>query len=491
MKQLKTLSFLLAAVTAAGIAAAYPAVQVSADIAELTQSAELLDTLYPFNTYLMRDNNENTYFCFAAGHTVTIACDQPIAGISMKFQKPSGGWTVTADDCTLEFGQQGYQHDFADVSELGANRVTVTFSAPTDVAELRVFGEGELPDDVQVWQPCHEKADIALFSTHNDDEHLFFLGLIPDALARGKKIEVIYFANHYGEPIRMHELLNALWKVGLRNYPVMGPFPDQYSETLPAAKQNLAYAGFSYDSVIGYQVAMLRRFRPEIAVGHDINGEYGHGQHRANSDSLMNAVNLSGNPAYYPDSAAQYGAWDVPKTYIHLWGQNRLVMNYDIPLDYYGGKTAYQVSMEGYACHNSQQYTWFTQWARGYAGAPITAASQIGVYSPCIYGLYRSTVGLDTGINDMFEHIDTPRLGDADESGTVTAADAQMTLTEAAAIVSGSDPAFTDAQKKAADVDLSGAVTAADAQHILVYSVLNAVGGQSVPWENVLAGNYE
>ena len=73
----------------------------------------------------------------------------------------------------------------------------------------------------------------------------------------------------------------------------------------------------------------------------------------------------------------------------------------------------------------------------------------------------------------------------------MTAADAQMTLTEAAAIVSGNDPAFTDVQKKAADVDLSGSVTAADAQHILVYSVLNAVGGQSVPWENVLAGNYE
>ena len=50
MKKMKTLSFLLAAATAAGILGAYPAVQVSADVTELTQSAELLDTLYPFQT---------------------------------------------------------------------------------------------------------------------------------------------------------------------------------------------------------------------------------------------------------------------------------------------------------------------------------------------------------------------------------------------------------------------------------------------------------
>ena len=447
----------------------------SAPAAELTAAAAL-GALYPNYTYVLRDGNESTKYSFAAGQTLTVTCAEPIGGISLKLEGPSGRWTVEGNGQSREFGQQGFQHDFADVSDMGANAVTVTFAAATSVAELRVFGIGQLPADVQVWQPCHDKADIALFSTHNDDEHLFLMGLIPDAIARGKKIQVIYFANHYGEPNRMHELLNALWQVGLRNYPVMGAFPDQYSETLAAAKSNLAYAGYSYDAVVGYQVSMMRRFRPDVVVGHDVNGEYGHGQHRLNSDTVMKAVELSGNPASYPDSAEKYGAWDVPKTYIHLLNTNRLVMNYDVPLDYYGGKTAYQVSLEGYALHYSQQYTWFTQWAKGSAGAPYTKASQITSYSPCLFGLYRTTVGLDSGINDMFEHIDTPPAvpkepiepkllrGDVDLSGKVDVSDAVIL---ARYLVGDDSFAITDQGLANADADGSGKLDTEDVNSIV------------------------
>ena len=96
--------------------------------------------------------------------------------------------------------------------------------------------------------------------------------------------------------------------------------------------------------------------------------------------------------------------WDVPKTYIHLWGERQIVMDYDTPLAFFGGRTAYQMSVEGYGCHNSQHWTWFTRWLLGTDEAPITAASQIGKYSPCEFGLYRTTVG-DDEAGDMFEHV--------------------------------------------------------------------------------------
>ncbi|MBP0974919.1 MAG: dockerin type I repeat-containing protein, partial [Oscillospiraceae bacterium] len=183
-------------------------------------------------------------------------------------------------------------------------------------------------------------------------------------------------------------------------------------------------------------------------------------------------------------SAAQYGTWDVPKTYLHLWAQNPLTMNYDTPLDYYGGRTAYEVSKAGYAKHLSQQYTWFTGWLKG---GGYTKASQITTYSPLKYGLYRTTVGLDTGINDMFEHIVTEYIkGDPDGDGAVTVADAQLVLEAAVHLTAGLESGLTDAQTDAADPDCDGALTVADAQLILAYYTVNTVSEAAADWSEIV-----
>ncbi len=469
--------------SAALLCCTIPVLPASAEAAaEYTASAQMTASS-GYNTNVMRDGKEGTVYTFAPGGTLTITASGPIAGVSVKFDKKSALWHVKAGETALDFGQHGFLHDYADIASLGASQIILVFDAYVSVSEIRIFGAGELPADVQVWEPEYEKADIALFSTHNDDEHLFFLGLIPDAVARGKKMQVVYFCHHNGEPVRLHETLNALWEVGLRHYPAMGRFPDQYSENLQWAKNNFTNAGISYDSVVAYQVEMLRRFKPDVVVGHDVNGEYGHGQHRYNTDTLRKALEVSADAAQYPQSAAQYGTWDVPKTYLHLWAQNPLTMNYDTPLDYYGGRTAYEVSKAGYAKHFSQQYTWFTGWLKGSSWAPYTKALQITTYSPLKYGLYRTTVGWDTGINDMFEHIVTEYIkGDPDGDGEVTVADAQLVLEAAVRLTAGLESGLTEAQAAAADTDCDDALTVADAQMILSYYTANTVSGVPKDW---------
>jgi len=79
-------------------------------------------------------------------------------------------------------------------------------------------------------------------------------------------------------------------------------------------------------------------------------------------------------------------------------------MNYDIPLEYFDGKTAYEVSKEGYSKHYSQQWTWFTKWING-TNNSYTKATDIKTYSPTEYGLYKSLVGEDINKNDMFENL--------------------------------------------------------------------------------------
>ena len=245
--------------------------------------------------------------------------------------------------------------------------------------------------------------EVLLLSSHSDDEQLFFAGMIPHCIANDVDIQVVYFCYHDNEPVRLHEQLNGLWAAGLRNYPVIGRFPDLYSESMDWALNSFAGYGYDREDFVAYQCEVIRRFKPEIVVAHDVNGEYGHGTHRLNTDTLREALELTADGTKYPESAQTYGTWDVPKTYIHLWEERPIVMNYDIPLDYFGGKTAYQMSVAGYRCHNSQQWTWFTDWLVGDDGS-YTKASQIDKYSPCEYGLYRTTVGDDVN-GDIFENV--------------------------------------------------------------------------------------
>lgn len=128
----------------------------------------------------------------------------------------------------------------------------------------------------------------------------------------------------------------------------------------------------------------------------------------------------------FPYSAAQYGVWDTPKLYLHLWAENEIVMDFDQPLEHFGGKTAYEMSNAGYECHVSQHWTWFTEWMRGTANAPITKASQITKYSPCRYGLWRTTVGADTKA-DFFDNIELYSIQQAKQDALTETAEPQST----------------------------------------------------------------
>lgn len=92
-----------------------------------------------------------------------------------------------------------------------------------------------MPEDLQVWQPAWETADVLVFSSHADDDVIFFGALIADCVDRGLAVQVCYLVQHYGWPPRPHELLDALWCMGVRHYPVIGPFPDHYVLSLEEA----------------------------------------------------------------------------------------------------------------------------------------------------------------------------------------------------------------------------------------------------------------
>lgn len=379
--------------------------QMSGEAEELTDQVKIECA----NSAVLTDGNEVTYTKITDGNSVVISSDVGIASLYVIFDRIYGEWTLSDGTVNVVCGKNDFLHEYIDVSALFDDlpkTLTLTFAGhDCSLAELHIFGEGEVPAWVQQWEPPCQEADLMLTSTHIDDEQLFFAGVLPYYAGEcGLAVQVVYFTDPFTYHDRPHEQLNGLWTVGVRNYPVWGEFKDTFSKSAEDAYAHQRKVGFEREDMVRFQVQMIRRFRPHVIVGHDIDGEYGHGQHIINCETLMEALDLAADASYDPDSVLEYGAWDTPKAYIHLWEENPIVMDWDEPLEAFGGKTAFQVSQEGFLCHKSQLWTWFKGWIFGKNGE-ITKASEIKTYSPCLYGLYRTTVGLDDVGGDMFENI--------------------------------------------------------------------------------------
>lgn len=341
---------------------------------------------------------------------ITLEYESGIGSLYLTFAEAYGKYTITNNNSsdTITVGEDLFIHEFVDLEkrfESAPTSVTLSFdSGPARLHELDVYSVGEVQASVQKWEhPADGKTDLLLFATHSDDDQLFFAGLLPYyAVERGYQVQVVYLTDHHhNAPHRVHEVRNGLWAVGVTAYPVFGPYEDFNDvSTKEEAFRKFAGYGCSQEQMTGFIVEQLRRFKPLVAVGHDLNGEYGHAQHQVFAQLLIDAVEISNDAAYYPETAEKYGVWDVPKTYLHLYSENPIVMDWDQPMEKFNGMTPYEVTKElGFPAHESQQWGW--SW---YFQGKSTAA-EIKRYSPGEYGLYRTTVGVDTGKNDMFENL--------------------------------------------------------------------------------------
>ena len=389
------------------------AADTTQDITSTTQIAgsgyRSFDFLFDKNTYTYQTSTGNT--------SITLENAAGMGSLYLLFNLEYGSYTITDTVTGQQFvaGQYSFLHEFVDlISAFGYAPTSVTLDfakGSVRLSEIYVFSGTDTPDFVQKWQPPLEGgADIVLFATHGDDDHLFFAGLLPlYAKAKGCRVQVVYMTDHRNlTTIRTHEMLNGLWSVGVSAYPVFGGFADFWignKETTYAEYEN--NYGTTQEMLQEFVVRQLRRFRPLVAVGHDINGEYANGMHMVYTDLLIKALPLIGDPNFFPESAERYGLWQLPKLYLHMYKENSILMDYDQPMDILDGLTPFQYTQKyGFPCHKSQHGTVFWEWLNGYHGE-ITKATQIKNYNPCKFGLYHSTVGEDVAKNDFLENIIT------------------------------------------------------------------------------------
>lgn len=333
---------------------------------------------------IVSNSDENTI-------TITAEDGSTIGAVYIKWDEPVVPYQIRTDHDTIECGKDGFLHEFI---LLPNNSQTVTILQPEMRLyknEIRIFTDESVPDDVQVWLPPCERADIMLIPAHSDDEILFMGGVAPTYGAEfGASVQVVYmteFRSTY-QDVREHEKLDGLWRDGVRNYPVCGNFRDVYCNDLADAKNK-----YDYQAAVDYLTDTIRRFKPQVVVTHDFNGEYGHGFHMLTANAAAQALENAADDNYRTDTEVflTYGIWDTPKTYIHLYSENRITMDLRKPLASMGGQTALEVAKEAYKKHVSQQKYSFRV-ADDYE------------HSCAEFGLYRTNVGYDTG-NSMLENI--------------------------------------------------------------------------------------
>lgn len=298
---------------------------------------------------------------------------------------------------TLLEGSTDYLHTLLDLGGKTHFRLidTTGKNAQFKINEVFIFTEGELPDWVQRWEPTAEKADLLLLVAHPDDELIFFGGTIPTYDTElGLNVVVAYMC--YSNTTRSSELLNGLWHMGVRNYPVIGDFYDAYSSSLDAA-----YKNWGKGSVREFVTELIRKHRPEVVLSHDVGGEYGHGAHRLCADAARYCVENSSNPEHAPEIAEAYGLWQVKKLYLHLYEDAPITMDWNVPLASMDGKTGLQLAQEAYQMHVTQQNTDYK-------------VTDTGKTSCAEFGLVYSSVGADVSRNDFFENIPVSALSIAD-----------------------------------------------------------------------------
>ncbi|MBE0601976.1 MAG: PIG-L family deacetylase, partial [Firmicutes bacterium] len=263
-------------------------------------------------------------------------------------------------------------------------------SQEMSINELFVFTQGDIPDWVQRWEPTPQNADLMFIVAHPDDELIFLGGAIPTyAAEQQRKVVVLYMT--YSNTTRRSELLNGLWAMGMRQYPVMGEFWDKYSK-----KEDEVASAWGKKEANTFVVEAVRKYKPKVIVTHDYNGEYGHGAHKFTATVAERAYLYAGDAEYYANSAEAYGVWQPLKLYSHLYAENQIVLDWFRPLQNMGGKTGLELAAEAYALHVTQQDNKYNVEETGTQ------------YDNRVFGLVHSQVGADVLKNDFLENVLEP-----------------------------------------------------------------------------------
>ncbi|MDD3401280.1 MAG: hypothetical protein PHT58_06615 [Eubacteriales bacterium] len=263
------------------------------------------------------------------------------------------------------------------------------------LTELFAYKDGEVPKKAIVWEDPVDKADILIVRAHGNDDMWMLGGIVPTyAGERGYSVQILDLAcDTIG---RQRKSLPGTYLNGMTHYPVFLGFVGLHTYSYSSILE--AWEADERDPV-EQVVEQIRRFRPEVIVTHSIDGDYD-GTHKLVAEIVNEAYVAAADPAQYTASAQEYGVWQVKKVYFHLYQDNPITLDFDVPLSAFDGKTAFEMAQLGYQC-----------WDPNAASSGLRSIRN-REYDMSKYGLAFSTVGADIECNDLLENLPLECLSD-------------------------------------------------------------------------------
>lgn len=343
--------------------------------ASCTVSSTAADTAFLYDGLL--DNR----FVLENGRIDVVLPESGAQGIYLKWDHTAFAWDLscTLKDGTTEkisCGGKGLLQEYCPLPK-DTIEFSISSSSAAALLEMEIYSSGILPECVHLWGETPTIAELMVISTHQDDEVLFFGGVIPYYSGELKLDTVVVYAT-YDNGLRQHEALEGLWTCGLKQHPVFLNYKDKLYYTIESALEL-----WGEGAMTSALTECIEKYKPQVIVTHDFEGEYGHGQHKAIAYCTVKAIEAS---------AKKEGGWNVPKCYIHLYAQNEIVFEWStMKLGSFSGMTALEAAAAGYDKHKSQHKFGYAVLESGYGDCRR-------------FGLYRTTVGVDTKA-DLFENI--------------------------------------------------------------------------------------
>lgn len=252
------------------------------------------------------------------------------------------------------------------------------------------------------------KATIMIIGAHPDDEGIFFGGAIP-YYTQTLDVPTVFICMTSGDfslapSVREAEMRNAAWVYGLRSHPIFPRFRDYWfgtdSDNVSGSwdiwNDNVLGNGDELDGRLKatrYIAAQIRKYRPEVVVGHDFEGEYGHSNHKAAAIATADGFAMAADPAVELEGLA---VWQAKKLYIHNYDRDASALSklfhdhWETPS--IGGLTPREVANNGLSFHATQDtQTVSTAYLTGETASPV-----FDPYPSEEWGLHTSFVGTDS-----------------------------------------------------------------------------------------------
>lgn len=276
---------------------------------------------------------------------LTITSEEPVFGVYLCFRSMPDGYEVYADGEKIADGDPEIYHVFYEINGAKEIRVRATDDGKTVMGfnEVYAFSEGTIPSWVQRWEKTPEQSDILFLIAHPDEETIFLGGAIPLYAVEEERTVTVASLTTVNTTKRS-ELLNSLWSMGYRNYPILGTFQEKKSNSVSGAYRGVDKKN-GEEKVQAWVTEVIRRCKPQVVVGPDEKGEGSNGQRMMLADAAMKCFEYASDATRFPESAEKYGVWQPQKLYLHLYEKNQLIFDWNTPMEKLNGQTGMNMAM--------------------------------------------------------------------------------------------------------------------------------------------------